>query len=113
MVILMKPNPKRRTKRTRELDRSEMGNQGAFELKLNLTGEEVLELARDHFPEENGIEETSSGDNCISFEEPTRSWLGGQVMISTCPDEETNKTEVTVTYYHRKDAVKRFIEKLT
>lgn len=87
-------------------------NQGSYKVEVLLTPEEIIEIAREHFPEENGIQEVSSSENCISFNKPGKPWIGDQVQVLTCPTGQDEKTEVNVQHHHRGRAVKKFLDKL-
>lgn len=102
----------RRRSRVRYEDRPEYSNQGTYKVEVNLTPEEVIEMARQHFPEENGIQEASSSEDCISFTKPGKPWIGDQVQVFACPTDQEEKTEVIVQHHHRGRAVKKFLDKL-
>ncbi|MFP4647011.1 MAG: hypothetical protein ACLFN4_05240 [Candidatus Acetothermia bacterium] len=105
--------PSKRKKSSSKLEElSKHRNQGRYQVEVKLEPEKVIEIAREHFPEENGIQKISSEENCISFGETSRPWIGDQVQVFTCPTDQEDKTEVTVQHYHRGRAVKKFLDKL-
>jgi|GEM_PF-3987675 len=85
-------------------------SQGKYSTRTKLTPEEVIEKARRHFEETNGLQEESGSENCLSLQEEGPSlWMGAQVFVSACPIEGDNMTEVTVQHHHRDKEVRLFL----